>query len=236
MPAHQRDQRRFEAIPRRVHRRAAEGEADREGRTTASCPGSGPCGLVLPGGRPRELSPTFPQLRMHHRAVERPGPVDDLSDIYLNSYEEIRPMKTPTSRFHPDRAAGGDRDHRRPDRPVAAGRAVGPRGRPPVPVRQQPQAARPGDAQLPSTSNNALPLGRTLQAGTYRPFSQQARILGFMEQTQRLQLAELQPEQLRPVERHGRGDRRSTASSARATRRPQIPAGTDPRRGSASAA
>ena len=31
--------------------------------------------------------------------------------------------------------------------------------------------------------NNALPLGRTLQVGTYRPFSQQARILGFMEQT-----------------------------------------------------
>ena len=31
--------------------------------------------------------------------------------------------------------------------------------------------------------NGALPLGRTLQSGTYRPFSQQARILGFMEQT-----------------------------------------------------
>ena len=31
--------------------------------------------------------------------------------------------------------------------------------------------------------NGALPLGRTLQAGTYRPFSQQARILGFMEQS-----------------------------------------------------
>ena len=30
--------------------------------------------------------------------------------------------------------------------------------------------------------NNALPLGRTLQAGTYRPFSQFARILGYMEQ------------------------------------------------------
>jgi prepilin-type N-terminal cleavage/methylation domain-containing protein/prepilin-type processing-associated H-X9-DG protein len=30
--------------------------------------------------------------------------------------------------------------------------------------------------------NNALPLGRTLQAGKYRPFSQQARILGYMEQ------------------------------------------------------
>jgi prepilin-type N-terminal cleavage/methylation domain-containing protein/prepilin-type processing-associated H-X9-DG protein len=31
--------------------------------------------------------------------------------------------------------------------------------------------------------NNALPLGRTLQSGTYRPFSQQARILGYMEQS-----------------------------------------------------
>ncbi|MHC5540972.1 DUF1559 family PulG-like putative transporter, partial [Singulisphaera rosea] len=31
-------------------------------------------------------------------------------------------------------------------------------------------------------STNAIPLGRTLQAGTYRPFSQFARILGFMEQ------------------------------------------------------
>jgi prepilin-type N-terminal cleavage/methylation domain-containing protein len=30
--------------------------------------------------------------------------------------------------------------------------------------------------------NLALPLGRTFQAGTYRPFSQQARILGYMEQ------------------------------------------------------
>jgi type II secretory pathway pseudopilin PulG len=30
--------------------------------------------------------------------------------------------------------------------------------------------------------NNGLPLVRTLQVGTYRPFSQQARILGFMEQ------------------------------------------------------
>jgi prepilin-type N-terminal cleavage/methylation domain-containing protein/prepilin-type processing-associated H-X9-DG protein len=32
-------------------------------------------------------------------------------------------------------------------------------------------------------STNAIPLGRTLQSGSYRPFSQQARILGFMEQT-----------------------------------------------------
>ena len=32
-------------------------------------------------------------------------------------------------------------------------------------------------------STNALPLGRTLQAGTYRPFSQHSRILAFMEQS-----------------------------------------------------
>jgi len=32
-------------------------------------------------------------------------------------------------------------------------------------------------------STNALPLGRTLQSGTYRPFSQQARVLAFMEQS-----------------------------------------------------
>lgn len=31
-------------------------------------------------------------------------------------------------------------------------------------------------------TNNALPLGRTLQVGTFRPFSQFARILGYMEQ------------------------------------------------------
>ena len=51
--------------------------------------------------------------------------------------------------LHADRAAGRDRDHRGPDRPAAAGRPGGPRGRPPRPVRQQPQADRPGDAQLP---------------------------------------------------------------------------------------
>ena len=31
-------------------------------------------------------------------------------------------------------------------------------------------------------TNNALPMGRTLQVGTYRPFSQFARLLGYMEQ------------------------------------------------------
>ena len=52
-------------------------------------------------------------------------------------------------RFHADRAAGRDRHHRRADRPAAARRAGGPRGGPPCPVRQQPEADRPGPAQLP---------------------------------------------------------------------------------------
>ena len=50
--------------------------------------------------------------------------------------------------LHPDRAAGRDRDHRGPDRAVAARGAVGPRGRPPRPVRQQPQADGPGLHEL----------------------------------------------------------------------------------------
>ena len=53
------------------------------------------------------------------------------------------------SRLHPDRAPGGDRDHRRPDRPAAAGGAGGARGGAADAVRQQPEAARPGAAQLP---------------------------------------------------------------------------------------
>ena len=50
--------------------------------------------------------------------------------------------------FHADRAAGRHRDHRRPDRPAAARRAVGPRGRPPDPVHEQPEADRPGVHEL----------------------------------------------------------------------------------------
>ena len=57
-------------------------------------------------------------------------------------------MRQDFPRFHPDRAAGGDRHHRRPHRPAPAGGPGGPRGRPPFPVRQQPQADRPGGAQL----------------------------------------------------------------------------------------
>ena len=53
-----------------------------------------------------------------------------------------------TSRLHPDRAAGGDRDHRRADRPAPARGPGGARGRAACPVHEQPQAARPGAGQL----------------------------------------------------------------------------------------
>src|SRR5688572_577650 len=51
--------------------------------------------------------------------------------------------------FHVDRTAGGDRDHRDPDRAVAARGSEGPRGGRAHQVRQQPQTARVGAAQLP---------------------------------------------------------------------------------------
>ena len=58
--------------------------------------------------------------------------------------------------LHPDRTLGGDRHHRRLDRAAVARRAVGPRGRPPRPVHQQPQADRLGSFNYES-SNGAFP-------------------------------------------------------------------------------
>src|SRR5262249_15286927 len=48
--------------------------------------------------------------------------------------------------LYADRAAGGHRHHRDPDRAAAAGRPEGPRGRRTHPVPEQPQAGRPGVA------------------------------------------------------------------------------------------
>ena len=60
----------------------------------------------------------------------------------------LRPRRDVPAWFHADRTAGRHRDHRRPDRPPAARRAVGARGRPPDPVHQQPEADRPGVHEL----------------------------------------------------------------------------------------
>ena len=72
------------------------------------------------------------------------------------------------ARLYPDRAPGGDRDHRRADRPAPARGAGGARGRPPRPVHQQPQAARPGAGQLRERQ-------RLLPDGGLRPVSPQPR-------------------------------------------------------------
>ena len=60
-------------------------------------------------------------------------------------------MKTrsaPAGWLHAHRAPGRHRDHRSPDLPAAPRRAVGPRGGPPNPVHQQPEADRPGVHEL----------------------------------------------------------------------------------------
>ena len=79
-------------------------------------------------------------------ALVRPLSIRDISPRQERSPQFMRHA---SSRFHADRAAGRDRDHRGPDRPAAARRAGGPRGGPARPVRQQPEAARPRHAQLP---------------------------------------------------------------------------------------
>src|SRR4051812_35277698 len=52
---------------------------------------------------------------------------------------------TDERRFPPDRASRRDRDHRGPDLAAPARGPECPRGGPPRPVHQQPQADRPGD-------------------------------------------------------------------------------------------
>ena len=62
--------------------------------------------------------------------------------------------------LHADRAAGGHRDHRRPDRPAPARRPGGARGRQALAVRQQPDAARDRAAQLRVGPRGASPRRR----------------------------------------------------------------------------
>ena len=130
------------------------------------------------------------------------------------------------------------RDHRRPGftliellvviaiigvliAPAAAGRAGGPRGRPPRPVHQQPQADRPGAAQLRGHPRPA-PLGPHRLARTSgRPWPRSCRTSrGAPVQRHQLQphLAPLRRPAagLRPTRR--RCGRSSPPTSARATR------------------
>ena len=113
------------------------------------------------------------------------GPRAGLNRFHHESFTHIGRQfdDTSSSRVHADRAAGRHRDHRGPDRPAPARGAGGPRGRPPRPVRQQPQADRAGDAQLPRRQRPSCPPGhRTAVIGTFQTF-----ILPYMEQEPVLQ-------------------------------------------------
>ena len=76
----------------------------------------------------------------------------------------------------------------RPDRPAAARRAGGPRGRPPGAVRQQPQADRPGRPILASAIG-CFPGGSNVSAYEVKPgdpgenWDKQAMMLPYMEQS-----------------------------------------------------
>ena len=78
------------------------------------------------------------------------APSDHPGGHHENAFHRRLGASSPgvSPRFHPDRIAGRHRDHRRADRAAAAGRAGGARGGAAVAMHQQPQADRPGPAQL----------------------------------------------------------------------------------------
>ena len=92
-------------------------------------------GFVTPEGR--RLGPAGRrdrgQGRLAARLRRRLG--HHLADLDRRQ-ESGRSVTSPSSRIHPDRADGGDRDHRRPDRAAAARRPVRPRGGSAGAVRQ----------------------------------------------------------------------------------------------------
>ena len=103
--------------------------------------------------------------------------------------------------IHPDRAPGRHRDHRRADRPAAARGAGRARGGPADPVHQQPEADRPGAAQLPPDATTASRRGpwpyflngnvnSTTFYNNHGP-SAHARMLPYLEQAVALQRPEL---------------------------------------------
>ena len=69
-------------------------------------------------------------------------------------------MRKIPQRLHVDRVARRHRHHRRFDRAVIAGRAVGPRGRPPGSVPEQPEADRHRHRQLRERDSSSIPPAR----------------------------------------------------------------------------
>ena len=111
------------------------------------------------------------------------------SSIASQGNHADEPPRTPgiAPRLHADRIAGGHRDHRRADRPAAAGGPGGPRGGPAGPVHQQPEADRRSGSHNYESVAGAFPPSNVL-AGTGNTvtwsngFSVHCRLLPFMEQ------------------------------------------------------
>jgi len=93
-------------------------------------------------------------------------------------YEKAGPDVGPAW-FHVNRAAGGDRDHRRAGSSPASGGADSPRGGPAFPVPQQPQANRACHHNHESASGSVLAVPATVYVDGASLF---ARILPFFEQ------------------------------------------------------
>ena len=79
---------------------------------------------------------------------------------------------SPEVGVHPDRVVGGDRDHRRVDRPAVARRAGGARGGAAVAMHEQPEADRPGLAQLRERQDCFPPAGQSSNYQTAPPQNQ----------------------------------------------------------------
>ena len=102
---------------------------------------------------------------------------DGISSHEVNSATRLRILphitgvqtmnRNSEARLHADRALGRHRDHRRPDRAAPARRPVGARGGTASAVRQQPEADRPGPAQLPDL-HRRVPSGRDQGPGLLR--------------------------------------------------------------------
>ncbi len=100
--------------------------------------------MIAPSGRTRP-SPRRTSRRGDRGRFHPAGGIDP--DDFSCSWSAA------SARVHPDRAAGGDRDHRGPDRPAAARGPGRPRGGPADAVRQQPEADWPWRRRTTTTSS-----------------------------------------------------------------------------------
>src|ERR1700745_2865897 len=110
---------------------------------STSSPNCGPTTMARPSRCSTEQAPR-PALPIGARPVPISYPNFSL---FRCSHESFTPIGSPW--LHADRVVGGDRHHRHPHRPAAAGRPEGPGGGRPDAVYAQPGADRDGDPHTP---------------------------------------------------------------------------------------